>query len=139
MPSSIFPATYQSLDEIRSFVAEVARQAGFSEKDIYFIQLAADEASTNIIEHAYGGEKKGKIKIECAGSGEELRIVLHDWGKSFDPARVPEPNLRGDLAERKVGGLGMYLMRRLMDDVEYCPSPEGGNTLTMVKRKEIAP
>ncbi len=135
MPKSTFRADFQSLDEIRRFVAGSARQAGFSEKEIYSIQLAADEASANIIEYAYEGEGNGEIEVDCTWSDDEFNIVICDQGKSFDPSSVPEPNLADDLSKRKIGGLGMYLMRRLMDEVDYRFSPDGGNILTMTKRK----
>ena len=111
-----------------------ARQVGFSDKEIYSIQLAADEASTNIIEHAYAGVEDGKIEIDCNIFDGGLKIVMRDQGKPFDPSSVPEPNVKADLSERKIGGLGMYLMRKLMDEVSYESSAERGNVLTMVKR-----
>jgi serine/threonine-protein kinase RsbW len=132
MSKIAFDANFDNLDEIRDFVGEAAKQVGFSDKEIYSIQLAADEASSNIIEHAYAG-KKGKIEIDCILLERGLKIVMHDRGKSFDPSSVPEPNVKADLSERKIGGLGMYLMRKLMDEVTYEASPEKGNTLTMVK------
>jgi len=135
MPKSTFPAKYQNLDEIRGFVTKAASLAGFSEKEIYAIQLAADEASANIIEHAYREDENGSIEVDCSWDGEELKVVLRDRGRAFNPAAVPEPNLVGGLSKRKIGGLGMYLMRRLMDEVVYCSSPENGNTMTMIKRK----
>jgi serine/threonine-protein kinase RsbW len=138
MRTSTFEANFHHLDEIRDFVGESARQAGFSEKEIYSIQLAADEASTNIIEHAYAGIENGKIEIGCSITGGELKIVMRDNGKSFDPSSVPEPNVKAELSERKIGGLGMYLMRKLMDDVVYESFPNAGNTLTMIKRKGAA-
>lgn len=138
MRKSVFDANFHNLDEIRDFVAEAARQMGFSDKEIYSIQLAADEASTNIIEHAYAGVKDGKIEIDCSIADEELTIVMRDKGKSFDPSSVPEPNVKADLSERKIGGLGMYLMRKLMDEVSYESSPEVGNILTMVKRRGVS-
>ena len=76
----------------------------------------------------------GKIEIDCSKSGDVLKIVIHDHGKPFDPSSVPEPNVKADLSERKIGGLGMYLMRKLMDEVIYEPSAETGNVLTMIKR-----
>jgi serine/threonine-protein kinase RsbW len=127
-------ANFNNLDEIREFVGEAARRAGFSDKDVYAIQLAADEASSNIIEHAYAGSTGGKLEVELSVSGNELKIIMRDHGKSFDPSSVPEPNVKADLSERKIGGLGMYLMRKLMDEVSYESSPESGNTLTMIKR-----
>ena len=134
MRKSTFDADFHSLDEIREFVGEAARQVGFSEKEIYSIQLAADEASTNIIEHAYAGKGEGKIDIDCNVSDTGLEIVMRDQGSSFDPSSVPEPNVKADLSERKIGGLGIYLMRQLMDEVHYESSPETGNILTMIKR-----
>ena len=138
MQKITFDADFNNLDEIRDFVGDSARQIGFTEKEIYSIQLAADEASTNIIEHAYGGEGNGIIEIECSTENDELKIVMHDQGRSFDPSSVPEPNVKADLSERKIGGLGMYLMRQLMDEVYYETSSETGNTLTMIKRKGVA-
>ena len=133
MRTATFDADFHSLDDIRDFVGEAAGQVGFSEKEIYSIQLAADEASTNIIEHAYAGSGNGKIEIDCKITPDGLEIVMRDTGTSFDPSSVPEPNVKADLAERKIGGLGMYLMRKLMDEVSYQSSPDG-NTLTMIKR-----
>lgn len=135
MPHTTFDAAFQSLDAIRQFVAESARQAGFSDRDIYAIQLAADEACTNIIEHAYGQDPSGQIEIDCQLLQDEFKIVIRDRGKSFDPARVPEPKLNVELSQRKIGGLGMYMMRRLMDKVDYHTSPQEGNVLTMIKYK----
>lgn len=134
MSKIIFDANFDNLDEIREIVGEAARQIGFSDKEIYAIQLAADEASSNIIEHAYAGIKGGKLEIDVNTSANELKIIMRDRGKSFDPSSVPEPNVKADLSERKIGGLGMYLMRKLMDEVSYESSPDNGNILTMIKR-----
>lgn len=134
MSKNTYEANFENLDEIREFVGDAARQVGFSEREIYAIQLAADEASSNIIEHAYAGTTGGKLEIELIISGNELKIIMRDRGRSFDPSSVPEPNVKADLSERKIGGLGMYLMRQLMDEVTYQSSPEQGNTLIMIKR-----
>ena len=134
MSKVTFDADFDNLDEIRDFVGEAADQVGFSNKEIYAIQLAADEASSNIIEHAYAGVKGGKLEIECSIFEGGLKIVMRDQGKSFNPSSVPEPNVKADLSERKIGGLGMYLMRKLMDEVTYESSDEVGNILTMIKR-----
>lgn len=135
MSKIIFDANFDYLDEIREIVGEAARQVGFSDKEIYSIQLAADEASSNIIEHAYAGIPGGKLEIEISTTDKELKIVMRDQGRSFNPASVPEPNIKADLSERKIGGLGMYLMRKLMDEVSYESSPANGNILTMIKRR----
>jgi len=134
MSKITFNADFDNLDEIREFVGEAALQVGFSDKEIYSIQLAADEASSNIIEHAYAGMTGGKIEIDCIIFDGGLKIVMRDQGKSFNPSSIPEPNIKADLSERKIGGLGMYLMRKLMDEVSYESSAETGNTLIMIKR-----
>jgi anti-sigma regulatory factor (Ser/Thr protein kinase) len=135
MSKTTFSADFDNLDEIRELVSEEARRVGFSDKEIYAIQLATDEASTNIIEHAYAGVKGGKIEIDCTANDKEIKIVLRDQGAAFNPSSVPEPNVEADLSDRKIGGLGMYLMRKLMDKVSYESSADGDNVLTMVKYK----
>ena len=136
MVKSTFEANYKNLDTIRDYVARSAQDAGLSEREIYAVQLAADEASTNIIEHAYRGDEGGTIEIECESVPGKLTVTLRDRGKPFDPESVPEPNVKADLRNRKVGGLGMYLIRKLMDEVHYETSEGEGNTLRLVKISE---
>lgn len=123
------------MDEIREFVAQVAREGNFTEKEIYSLQLAADEAASNIIEHAYEGISDADLDVSCDVYGDTLTITMHDDGKSFDPSNVKQPNLKADLSDRQIGGLGLYLMRKLMDEVHYESSPNTGNLLTMTKRR----
>jgi serine/threonine-protein kinase RsbW len=130
-----FPAQFEYLDEIRDFVAEVACLGGFTEKETYSIQLAVDEAASNIIEHAYEGVTDAELEITCGMEGDLLTIVLLDHGQPFDPAAVPPPDLKADLSDRKIGGLGIYLMRKLMDEVCYESAAPGGNRLTLTKRR----
>jgi serine/threonine-protein kinase RsbW len=134
MRTVTYPAKYEFLNEIRDFVAEAARDGGFDDKEIYSVQLAADEAASNIIEHAYEGVADGQIELTCEMRGAELVIAMQDHGKSFDSKKVKSPNLKTDLSERQIGGLGIYLMRKLMDEVNY-RSSGAGNLLTMIKRK----
>jgi serine/threonine-protein kinase RsbW len=135
MPKTTFPAKFEFLDEIRDFVAQVAREGGFTEKEIYSLQLAADEAASNIIEHAYGGISNAALHITCDMQGEMIIITMRDTGVPFDPSRVKQPNLKADLSERQIGGLGLYLMRKLMDEVRYESNAKTGNLLTMTKRR----
>src|SRR5689334_11210642 len=100
MPKNTFPAKFEFLDEIRDFVADVARQGGFSDKEIYSLQLAADEAASNIIEHAYEGVSNASLDISCDIRDEEIIIVMRDQGTSFDPSQVKQPNLKAKLSER---------------------------------------
>lgn len=130
-----FAAKFEYLDEIREFVGAIARDGGFSDKDVYNIQLATDEAASNIIEHAYENITDGMLELSCGMRDDLMTIVLIDHGESFDPSEIPLPDLKADLSDRKIGGLGIFLMRKLMDEVHYEVKPNKGNILTMIKRK----
>ena len=129
-----FPGEYASLAKIGDFVRKVAQEAGFESFAIYSIEMAVDEACSNIIEHAYGGEGKGTIHCACSVTEASLTIVLEDKGKTFNPAEVPQPNLSDQLDEREAHGLGVFFIRKWMDEVSF-KSTRKGNRLTMVKRK----
>jgi len=133
MPTKHFPAQFEVLEAIREFVAEAARQACMDEKDVYNVQLAADEAASNIIEHAYAGIPDGQIEISTLINPESLVISMRDQGKRFDPSEVADPDLEAALEDRAAGGLGLFFMRKLMDEVRFEWRPETGNLLTMVK------
>ena len=135
MQSVRFAAKFEFLDEIREFVGAVARQGGFSDKDVYNIQLATDEAASNMIEHSYENIPDGVIDLSCGMDGEQIRIVMVDYGEPFDPSAIPMPDLKADLSDRKIGGLGIFLMRKLMDEVYYEAKADNSNVLTMIKRK----
>ncbi len=134
MSTFTFPAQFEYLDEIRSYVAREARSAGFSDKDVYALQLAADEAASNIIEHAYAGRSDGSFVMSCDFQKDRLVITFRDQGQAFDVSKVSNPDLKADLSERKIGGLGIYLMRKLMDEVHY-RSTGSENILTLTKRR----
>ncbi|MCC6568152.1 MAG: ATP-binding protein [Anaerolineales bacterium] len=130
-----FPAKFEFLDEIREFVGQIARENGFGDKDVYNIQLATDEAASNVIEHAYVGRTDGVLDLSCGMNKQGLVITLVDHGAPFDPSEVPLPDLQADLSDRKIGGLGIFLMRKLMDEVHYQSNADNSNALTMLKRK----
>ena len=81
------------------------------------------------------------MKIDFFGVAWSPRwiVTLRDHGRRFDPASVPEPDLHSDLEDRDIGGLGLYFVRKLMDEVCFEFIPGSGNLVTMVKRKGIAP
>jgi serine/threonine-protein kinase RsbW len=139
--SIILSAQFENLDRVREFVAESAEDCGLEPAAVYAVQLAVDEAFTNIIEHAYGGESLDQIECSCQMVGGDLEVTLLDCGKPFDPSLVPEPNLTAELEEREVGGIGLYFIYQLMDDVQFSftKNLELGrncNLLRMIKRKE---
>jgi anti-sigma regulatory factor (Ser/Thr protein kinase) len=132
----MFPGRFDSLAAISDFVTRAAEAAGLDARATYAVQMAVDEACSNVIEHAYGGEGRGNVECTCRASDDGLTVILRDHGRPFDPASVPEPDLHTSLKDRTVGGLGLYLMRRLMDEIHFELTPNLGNVLVMVKRKE---
>lgn len=128
------PARFENLALIGDFIAGVARRAGFDEKGVFNLQLACDEACTNVIEHAYGGGP-GQIRIAVSVHPDRIQIEVHDTGRPFDPTAVRVPDLDAPLERRETGGLGLHFMRSIMDEVRF-EFGEGGNRLTMVKRRD---
>jgi serine/threonine-protein kinase RsbW len=136
MRTAIFAAQFDQLDAIREFAARAARDAGMGDSAIYDVELSMDEACTNVIEHAYQGMDGGEIECTCDTDDKNLTIIIHDHGKSFDPSSIALPDLDADLDSRPVGGLGVFLMKNLMDEVRFEPLGEAGNVLTMVKHRK---
>jgi serine/threonine-protein kinase RsbW len=135
MRTAIFPAKYESLNAMREFVCQAAEDAHMSESDSYKVQLAVDEACSNIIEHACDGENEDDIEITCVELDDQVKIMIRDHGEPFDPTTAPAPDLDADLEDRPVGGLGIFLMKRLMDDICYEALGEAGNVLTLIKHR----
>lgn len=129
------PGRFEYLATIADFIAETGRDAGFDQDLIFHVQMAVDEACSNVIEHAYGGQDKGDITLRCVCNGKEWVVSIHDTGRAFDPSLVPEPDLNANVDDIKTGGLGLYFMRQLMDEVEFSFDENKGNELRMVKRE----
>jgi serine/threonine-protein kinase RsbW len=134
-----FPGRFDSLAAIGEFVASAAEAAGLDACAIYAVQLAVDEACSNIIEHAYGAEEQGDIECTYHIQSDGLTVVLRDYGRPFNPADVPDPDTKACLEDRPTGGLGLYFIRQLMDQVHFEFAPDSGNVLTMIKRRQPSP
>ena len=129
------PGKFDRLTEIAAFVTQAARTCGLNDDDVFHVEMAVDEACSNIIEHAYAGEAGRDFRLHCEFKDGKLVMTFHDRGKSFDFKNVDQPDLTASLSERKVGGLGIYLMHKLMDEVDY-KIARSGNFLTLIKRKD---
>jgi anti-sigma regulatory factor (Ser/Thr protein kinase) len=125
------PGRLEDLATICEFVGQAAKQAGASKRTIFDIQLAVDEACTNIIEHAYSGSG-GEICLRCECNGDDFEVVIQDHGQPFDPQAVAAPDVKAELDQRQEGGLGLHFMRCLMDEVRFRFDHQS-NELRMVK------
>lgn len=112
-------ASTQNLSAVRDFVSSHAREQGFSTQQVADIQLAVDEAYTNIIKHAYNNDASQKVLINLEFDGDKMIVTLTDHGIAFDVQKYKKPDLKKQIQRKKRGGMGVYLMRKLMDDVSY--------------------
>ncbi|MBN1300915.1 MAG: ATP-binding protein [Melioribacteraceae bacterium] len=129
----VVKSTTENLSLVRDFVKETTSAAGLSEVDVRKVTLAVDEACTNIIKHAYKYSPNGNITIHITVDNEKISVKIVDDGGHFNPNLVPEPDLLKLQKERKGGGLGMFLMKKLMDSVTYTNLTGNRNQVVLVK------
>lgn len=136
------PRSTPHLRLIRKVVALTAQQLDFPSEDVDKIELAVDEACSNAIMHAepLRAETAPHIHLEVWLSQDALRVVLKDGGErfSFEGEGSRDMDVERQLDSPDRGGLGIYMMRHLMDDVAYDHSPVDGNVITLVKRLPVA-
>ena len=126
------------LPRIYTAVEEFAREEGWPSRLEFQIKLVIEEAVTNVVNHGYGqDEQEGShdIKIELTSDADKIGIEIVDDARPYDPlTETPAPDTDSDLPDRAVGGLGVYLVRTLMDEASY--RREGDfNRLTLTKRR----
>ena len=123
----------ERLIRVREFVSTAARKFGFGDEDVSKIALAVDEACTNIIKHAYESDPRKNISVTIKGRNGTFEVAIRDSGAEFDPAGVPSPDMQEYLTHYRRGGLGMYLMKSLMDKIEYNIKPGRPNEVRLTK------
>ena len=128
---SQFPAEEAQLDGIRRFVQESCRTTPLTSKDTNSILLAIEEACTNVIRHAYL-YGRGSVRVHIAVAGDRVTFSIYDRGRSFDFDRSGAPDLGRYVQTGRKGGLGIYLIRKIMDEVDYRTIGDE-NRLRMVK------
>ncbi len=128
----------ENLSLIRDFVSTAAIDAGVQTDAVENIILAVDEACTNIIKHAYQSFPDGELIIKTKSTLSRFVVSITDYGKSFEPEMIPEPDLQKYYRQKRVGGLGMYLMKTLMDDVKYVSVPGKYNEVLLSKNIKMA-
>lgn len=128
-----FESRMDELPRIVEFIRQFAKTAGLDAKSALGLELAADEAVSNIIKHSYNGDP-GKIRVMASIDSDEVRIDLFDDGKPFNPINAEVPMQQLLRQEKKIGGYGLLLMRHFTDNIEYSYTPDGKNHLTLVVR-----
>lgn len=123
----------ERLIAVRDFVSEAARAFGFGDEDISKIALAVDEACTNVIKHAYRSDPTKIIRVDVSAADRAFEVAIRDEGAQFNPTQVHAPDMREYLTHYRRGGLGMYLMKSLMDKVEYSIVSGKANEVRLTK------
>lgn len=130
-----FHADKQNLPLVIDFLESFLQKSGVRSQDLLDLQLAVDEAFTNIASYAYGPEG-GDVDICIDVFESEITITITDSGKAFDPLSLGPPDIKGGVDERQIGGLGIYLIRQVTDNVTYLRR-DGKNMLIINKTKGI--
>jgi serine/threonine-protein kinase RsbW len=131
--SLTIPADINEIPKVSSELEALMKNHGFPDEDILDTQLAVEEAVTNIVMHGYGNAG-GEVAIRFRASQGIVEIQLEDRAIPFNPLTLPEPDLTSDVDDRKIGGLGIFLIRKVMNDIQY-RFEDNKNILVMVKRK----
>jgi serine/threonine-protein kinase RsbW len=122
------------LENVRAFVRETATQLGASRRSVEDLVQAVDEASCNIMLHGYGGAS-GPIELDVERRGDAISIRLLDRARPYDPTAGPKPDPAAPPRKARKGGMGVgvHLVRTVMDEVHHAVRPDGGNELTLVR------
>ncbi len=131
-------ATTENLPDLIRFVTDLLMKNGFSEQRAREIELAAEEVLVNIIRYAYSGGPPGQVELRgLAVSEDEFMLEFEDGGPPFDPTLIPPPDVNLPLSQREAGGLGFFLVRKMVNEVRY-RRERNRNILTLLIRKSRA-
>ena len=132
--STVLPARLEHLEELVKSVSDCARSQGFDRKRIGEIELAVEEAFVNICRYSYPG-KTGDAAISCRLDNNRFMIEIADSGIPFDITQLSDPDITAPVEARGIGGLGIFLVKKMMDAVTY--RREGDrNVLNLIVMKE---
>ncbi len=121
-----------SLSLFRQFISDCCGRHDVPDGTVFDLKLAVDEACTNIIVHGYNGMDPGSIILSFRIESDRILVQITDFGHIFEPADAPKPDVEAALEDRPLGGMGLYLIYQMMDNIDY-QSSEDGNTLTFTK------
>ena len=128
-------ASTKNLAKVREFISKHAASEGFSPQTVADLCLAVDEAYTNIIKHAYKFDSTKSVKIDLEFDDQKLSVRLKDKGESFNEAKYVMPDISEQVKNKRRGGMGVYLMKKLMDEVNYDSSGDE-NEIVILKKRE---
>jgi anti-sigma regulatory factor (Ser/Thr protein kinase) len=132
----VLDSDLKNLSKVREFIANAAREAGASSSDITKIEISCDEWSANIIEHSLEGSRKKKFSVECRNAEGRFIVIYEHEGNRFNPIEQEIIDIDDHFSESNERGLGIYIMREMMDEIHYEYINNRINRLTIVKYLE---
>ena len=123
------------ISKLAIFIEELGEEFGLSPELVFNLNLVLEEAVSNVILYAYPKEEHQTISLIARKKDGQLLFILTDSGKEFDPTQAPDADITLSAEERPIGGLGIFLIRQIMNTVEY-QRIEGKNVLTLGKELE---
>ena len=127
------PNSLEELPRLSALVEEVCEEIGCDMEMTMRINLAMEEAVVNVIDYAYPPGTVGYMEIKATTADKRIKFMIIDSGTPFDPTKKEEVDISLPVEERRIGGLGIHLVRQIMDDIKY-ERKEGHNVLTLVKK-----
>lgn len=121
------------ISKLSAFIEEIGEEFSLTPDVVFNLNLVLEEAIVNVINYAYPKEEHQSIYLSAALHDDSIVFVLTDTGKEFDPTQVPEADITLSAEERSIGGLGIFLIRQIMNEVKY-QRIEGKNVLTLEKK-----
>jgi len=130
-----FDADTAYLEVVGDFVRNNAMLAGFDEKNARSLELAVDEMVSNAILHGYKDNPEGVVTVTAVCIEDGIAIILEERGKKFNPIKSSNPDLDAPLPERKIGGLGIFIVRKIADELYFEELPDNTKRFTLIKKK----
>ena len=128
-------AQLNDIERIQAAVSILSQAERWPPELLYQIELVLEEIGTNIIKYGQDGDRETEIQITLTSDSKSLIMEIVDTGKPFDPfGEAPPPDLKSEVPNRPIGGLGVYLVQQLMDEASY-RREDGMNKVTLVKYK----
>lgn len=126
-------ASTRLLAMVRDKVRDCMDQAGVEERIVHQVVLAADEAVTNVITHAYDNDGVSEVEVDVAVENGKVELIIRDQAEIFDPTEFALPDIDQHVKSGKKRGLGIFLMRKIMDEVTHRVVDGNVNELVLVK------
>ena len=132
LESRIFKADVAELDNLFEYSSRLLKILEFTSREITLINTALEEIFVNVAKYAY--DASGTVEVSLTNDKSRVIFVFKDSGKPFNPLNREDPNINASSDEREIGGLGIFMVKKIMDEVHY-EYKDNHNILTLIKKR----